>query len=154
MLKTHFSAYMRRVAFIITSNEHTLSLFLSSKEFLYLSDYECHKTPMLQPLPVWKSKVFLWFLLIPHLKSLYSNKWSLGCYAIKNVSLREWHLGHVTCSKKTSLAWTPSHGLTFIIRNGWQSFFPPENLDQLVKHFYLIIVPQSTDTKSLAQDIP
>ena len=51
-LKTHFSAYMRRVAFIITSNEHTLSLFLSSKEFLYLSDYECHKTPMLQPLPV------------------------------------------------------------------------------------------------------
>ena len=34
MLKTHFSAYMRRVAFIITSNKHTLSLFLTSKDSL------------------------------------------------------------------------------------------------------------------------
>ena len=44
-LKTHFSACMRRVAFIITSNKHTLSLFLTSNGFSYLSDYECHKTP-------------------------------------------------------------------------------------------------------------
>ena len=57
------------------------------KGFSYLSDYECHKTPTLQPLPVWKSKVSLWLLLIPYLNSLYSNKRSLGCYAIKNVSL-------------------------------------------------------------------
>ena len=33
-LNTHFSAYMRRVAFIIISNEHTLSLFLTSKDSL------------------------------------------------------------------------------------------------------------------------
>ena len=33
-LKTHFSAYMRRVTFIITSNKHTLSLFLTSKDSL------------------------------------------------------------------------------------------------------------------------
>ena len=33
-LKTHFSAYMRRVAFIITSNKHALSLFLTSKDSL------------------------------------------------------------------------------------------------------------------------
>ena len=33
-LKTHFSAYMRRVAFIITSNKHTLSLPLTSKHSL------------------------------------------------------------------------------------------------------------------------
>ena len=31
---TFFSAYMRRVAFIITSNKHTLSLFLTSKDSL------------------------------------------------------------------------------------------------------------------------
>ena len=80
-LKAHFSAYMRRVAFIIASSKHTLSLFLTSKD--YLSDYECHKTHTLRPLPVWTSKVSLWLLLIPYLKSLYSNKWSLGCYAIK-----------------------------------------------------------------------
>ena len=29
------------------------------KGFSYLSDYECHKTPTLQPLPVEKSKVSL-----------------------------------------------------------------------------------------------
>ena len=55
------------------------------KGFSYLSDFECHRTPAQQPLPVWKSKVSLWLLLIPYLKSLYSNKWSLRCYAIKNV---------------------------------------------------------------------
>ena len=33
-LETHFSAYMRMVAFIITSNKHTLSLFLTSKDSL------------------------------------------------------------------------------------------------------------------------
>ena len=69
------------MAFIITSNKHTLSLFLASKDSL-----ECHKTPTLQPLPVWKSKVSIWLPLIPCLKSLDSNKWSLGCYAIKQVS--------------------------------------------------------------------
>ena len=46
------------------------------------------KSPTLQPLPVWKSKESLWLLLIPYLKSLYSTKWSLGCYAIENVSLK------------------------------------------------------------------
>ena len=33
-LKTHFSAYMRRVAFIITSDKHTLCLFLTPKNSL------------------------------------------------------------------------------------------------------------------------
>ena len=33
-LQTHFSAYMRRGAFIITSNKNTLSLFLKSKDSL------------------------------------------------------------------------------------------------------------------------
>ena len=33
-LKTHFSAYMRRVAFIITFNKHTLSLLPTSKDSL------------------------------------------------------------------------------------------------------------------------
>ena len=32
--KDTFSAYMRRVAFIITSNKHTLSLFRTSKNSL------------------------------------------------------------------------------------------------------------------------
>ena len=47
-LKTHFSAFIRRVALIITANKHTLSKFLTS----FLSDYECHKTPSLWLLPL------------------------------------------------------------------------------------------------------
>ena len=35
-IKDTFSAYMRRVASIITSNKHTLSLFLTSKDSLIL----------------------------------------------------------------------------------------------------------------------
>ena len=33
-LKTHFTAYIGRVAFIITSNKHTIFLFLTSKNSL------------------------------------------------------------------------------------------------------------------------
>ena len=59
MLKDTFLAFMRRVAFIITSNMHILSPIPNIKGFSYLSDYECHKNPILQPLPVRKSKVSL-----------------------------------------------------------------------------------------------
>ena len=34
VFKTHVSAYMKRVDFIITSNKHTLSLYLTSKDSL------------------------------------------------------------------------------------------------------------------------
>ena len=37
----------------------------------------------------------------PDLKSLYSNKWSLGCYSIKNVSSKESPLGG---SRKQAIA--------------------------------------------------
>ena len=50
-LKTHFSAFMRRVP--TKSPPINISFPYSNiKGFSYLSDYECHKTPTLQPLPV------------------------------------------------------------------------------------------------------
>ena len=44
VLKTHFSTYMRRVAYPFP--------IPNIKGFPYLSDHECRKTPTLQPLSV------------------------------------------------------------------------------------------------------
>ena len=56
------------------------------KRFSYLSDYECHRT-LHCSLYLYENQRSFYDLLIPYLKSRYSNKWPFGCYAIKNVSL-------------------------------------------------------------------
>ena len=52
-----------------------------------------------------------------NLKSLYSNKWSLGCYAIKNVSLKAYvsHFEPIRCCDDIYVAYNSSSKVSFLI---------------------------------------
>ena len=73
---------MRGMTLIITSNKQTLSQYPSSNDSFIWVVMSVMKSLHCS---LWVS---LWPLLIPYLKSPYSNNRSLGCDAIKTVSLR------------------------------------------------------------------
>ena len=52
-----------------------------------------------------------------NLKSLYSNKWSLGCYAIKNVSLKAYvsHFEPIRYCDDIYVAYNSSSKVSFLI---------------------------------------